>query len=204
MFEGHVLLTDSAALIHSFTENVFICIREVIDSWHGYHMDSGGDSSTEITQQVLWSKQLPIFHHHASEDICIAALPKGMLTQQDRLPQHQHNESACECVRARANAREHTLSFLSQEARVGVKHWRTFSDEDPDKKVQFQRVALRESSKGNIHRLQSRLDGVQLQISKPFSAKWWSTERMITFLYRLVFTHSAVPGGSSQSVTALI
>lgn len=37
-------------------ENVFICIREVIDSWHRYHMGSGSDSSsssTEITQQVL-------------------------------------------------------------------------------------------------------------------------------------------------------
>lgn len=64
-------------------------------------------------------KATSYFHHHASEDICIAALPKGMLTQQAGLPQHQHNETGCEC--AWGNAQEYTPPLLSQAARVEVK-----------------------------------------------------------------------------------
>lgn len=60
-------------------------------------------------------KATSYFHHHASEDICIAALPKGTLIQQIGLPRHQHNETWCvnACVRVRegTHRKTHFLSF---------------------------------------------------------------------------------------------
>lgn len=68
-------------------------------------------------------KATSYFHHHASEDICIAALPKGTLTQQAGLPQHQHNETGLKSVYAcEETRRNYTLPFRSQAARVGVKN----------------------------------------------------------------------------------
>lgn len=60
----------------------------------------------------------------------------------------------------------YTLAFhFTTQPRVGVKkqkkkHRRTLCDGDADKKVQFQRVAQGESSKGDICRVEPGLDGV--------------------------------------------
>lgn len=76
------------------------------------------------------------FHHHASADMCIAALPKGTLTQQAGLPRHQHYEAGSESVCGR---REHT--FTATGISKKEKNTEGFCDEDADKKAQFQRVA---------------------------------------------------------------
>lgn len=103
-------------------------LRLINPAWYGkwIHLYQGGDWQLAQVHYGLWQqknwnntagaliKATSYFHHHALQDICIAALPKGTLTQQAELPQPQHNETGYVCM----YTTQHTLSFLSQAARV--------------------------------------------------------------------------------------
>lgn len=194
-------------------------------AWYGkcIHLNRRGDwQLAQVPYGLRWRqrrwnntagaliKATSYFHHHASEDICIAALPKGTLTQQAGLPQHQHNETGCKsaCV----CAREGTHTAFPSPSSQG---WGENTEGLSLMGMQMRRYSFRGLHRGNLQReIFTGYSWGWMEFScklEAFSAKRRSTERMITFLRRASF-HSPRCGckicsfsaESSHSVTALI
>lgn len=154
-------LAASVVLMQPDMENAFICVREMTGSctsaiWDKRSWNNPADSLITHTS---------CFYNHASEDICIAASPKGKMTRRAELPQHPHRE---------AGYVGYTLPLLPEAVRVNTARQRTgrLKDNISDG-CSLQRGTLG-CSRG--------WKEFSYKLETFFSAKIWAAERRITFL----------------------
>lgn len=107
-------LAASVVLMQPDMENAFICVREMTGSCTGAIWDKR--SWNNPAGSLITHTHTSCFYNHASEDICIAASPKGKMTRRAELPQHPHGE---------AGYVGYTLPLLPEAVRVNTARQRT-------------------------------------------------------------------------------